>query len=239
MKAKEIIIVPTYNERDNIVSHLSILTSMYPEILILVVDDNSPDGTGDLVREFSKNHPNVSLLTRSKKTGLGDAYKSALLSLKDRSDIGVIYTMDADGSHDPKYIEEFRTALKNADLVIGSRYVEGGGVSNWDWSRRFLSKGGNLYSGFLLRVSIHDLTAGFVGFSKEMLDRINLAAIASDGYAYQIEFKYRMAKAGARIREVPIIFSERIAGRSKMNYRIILEGLLIPLRIFWRRMLRE
>jgi len=232
---RTVIIVPTYNEKDTIIGHLESIVSLYPDIEVLVVDDNSPDGTGALVENFRIKHSQVALMKRQSKNGLGEAYKSALSKLVRDESIEYILTMDADGSHDPKYISPMLHALIDYDLVVGSRYVHGGGVSNWDMKRRFLSKVGNLYSRFLLNISINDLTAGFAGFSRKILQKVDITSIASDGYAYQIEFKYRMVKAGARVKEVPIIFAERIAGRSKMNYKIIIDGLFIPLRIFIHR----
>lgn len=235
---KEVVIIPTYNEKENILNHLSVLTKMYGEMEIVVVDDSSPDGTAELVREFALSHPAVSLWVRKEKTGLGDAYKYALARLVLRADIKNIYTMDADGSHQPKHLNDLRQALKDetgACLVVGSRYVPGGGIENWGLVRRWLSKFGNLYAKYLLGVPINDLTAGFAGFSRQALQKININSIASTGYAYQIEFKYRLIKAGAKVKETPIIFSERALGKSKMSLGIALEGVTIPWRIRFGR----
>jgi len=229
---KDVVIIPTYNERGNVSDLIKKIHNTCPDLYVLVVDDNSSDGTGNEVENLIKSNDKVALFRRPKKTGLGDAHKSALLILMGDKTIRNIITMDADGSHNPSDLPKILKAAESFDLVIGSRYVKGGGVMSWVFWRRFLSKMGNIYAGILTGLPIRDLTAGFVCVRHEILNKINLHSIGSGGYAYQIEFKYQALKrARASFLEVPIIFLPRLSGLSKISLRIIIEGIKLPLKI--------
>ena len=231
----DVIVIPTYNEKDTIKYILQELRILYPEIRIIVVDDSSPDGTGDIVKELMSNNNLLELFVRDKKTGLGDAYKYVLERIKNDEKIRYIFTMDADGSHNPKYIEDMRSFLNYNDLVVGSRYVKGGGVENWEKWRLLLSRFGNIYSRFFTGVPINDLTAGYVGMKRSLLANMDFSKLHSAGYAYQIEFKcYCFYKLKANISEIPIVFKSRRGGESKLSNQIINEGVLTPIRILWK-----
>ncbi len=231
-ESKTTIIIPTYNERDTIKKLISEIFLLHPKISILVVDDNSPDGTANVVTTLKKQYPAIELLRRSQKNGLGTAYKDAYSLLLQRPHVHKIITMDADGSHNPLHLQHMLTMADTHDLVIGSRYVHQGGVSNWSRWRRMLSKWGNIYSQILCLVRIKDLTAGFICVSKDFAKKLDIPSISSAGYSYQIEFKYRCVRSNAHYVEIPIIFMERHAGESKMSKKIIKEGLITPFRIF-------
>ncbi len=225
---KDIIIIPTYNEKENIAYIVGRIAELYPDKEIWVVDDNSPDGTADIVRVLMEINPKIKLIVRKQKSGLGDAYKHVLKEAKTRDDIRHIVTMDADGSHDPVSVKDLLDALDEKDFSIGSRYVKGGKVSGWDKRRLALSYIGNLYSRFITGSPVKDGTAGFVAFKAKHLQDMDLDAISSAGYSYQIEFKGNMIKSGKTFREVPITFTERQLGKSKMSRQIITEGLKMP-----------
>jgi dolichol-phosphate mannosyltransferase len=234
---KKVIILPTYNEKNNIGLTIKDIISVLPEVNILVVDDNSPDGTAEIVKKLMLQYPHLSILERFSKTGLGDAYKDAIERIIADKNTDVVITMDADGSHQPKYLNDFLKNINGCDLVIGSRYVPGGGVENWESWRKLLSKFGNLYARILTGMKIKDLTAGFMCIKRELLEKVNFDEINSAGYAYLLEFKfYCVNKLGARVKEVPIIFTERREGESKMSRQIIIEGIKAPLRIFIKRL---
>ncbi len=234
---KVIIIIPTYNEKNNIESTVKNVMSVLPEAVVMVVDDNSPDGTAEAVENLISDCPNLSLLKRPAKTGLGDAYKDAIKKVIADKNFDIVITMDGDGSHQPKYLKDFLENIKNYDLVIGSRYIPGGGIENWELWRRLLSKFGNIYAKFWTGVKINDLTAGFMCARRELLERINFDEINSTGYAYLLEFKiYCADKLRAKIKETPIVFKERGRGESKISNRIIGEGIKAPLRIFIKRL---
>lgn len=232
---QDLLIIPTYNESENIKDILVRVSELYPNLLIWVVDDNSPDGTGNIVRKFSANNPKISLFTRKEKTGLGDAYKFILEKVQERNDIRNVVTMDADGSHDPLEIGELIDALEKYDFAVGSRYVRDGKVQGWDRKRLLLSYFGNIYSRIITGLPIKDGTAGFIAFRSKVLKSIDLSVISSSGYAYQIEFKLALIRKGNSYCEVPITFSERRLGKSKMSGQIILEGLLMPWRILLKK----
>lgn len=234
---KDIVILPTYNEKTNIAQLIGEIFSFVPTVYIMVVDDNSPDGTARVVRKLMLQYPQLSIINRAKKEGLGAAYKDTLSRLTLDSDIRSITTMDADGSHQPKYLPEFLKHIEKYDLIIGSRYVKGGGVEGWEKWRLLLSQGGNIYSRLLTGLPIRDQTAGFVCFRHQLIKKMDFLKISSAGYAYQIEFKfYCLSKLQASYLEVPIIFNQRRGGESKISNQIIIEGLKTPLKIFFRRL---
>jgi dolichol-phosphate mannosyltransferase len=216
--------LPTYNEREN----LQPMVDRLGEILggdgvVLVVDDNSPDGTGEVADRLAGEHAWVHVLHRERKEGLGPAY---LAGFRKALDLGVdlIFELDCDFSHDPADVPRLAAAAEDADLVIGSRYVPGGGTRNWGLLRRFISRGGSLYAQLLLGVPVRDLTGGFKCYRRAVLETIDLDAIDSKGYAFQIETTYRAVKAGFRVVEVPIVFTDREVGGSKMSKAIVLEA---------------
>lgn len=219
------VVVPTYNEADNIQQLIRQILAD-PRCRVLVVDDASPDGTGALVAELARSEPRVGLLERPGKLGLGTAYIAGFRrALAEGAEY--IFEMDADFSHDPRYIPALRAAAEGgADLVIGSRYVPGGGTTDWGLLRRIISRGGNLYAGLILALPVADATGGFRCYRRRVLEQLDLDAIRSNGYAFQIEMAYRTYRAGFRIVEVPIIFPDRRVGQSKMSRRIVIEALI-------------
>jgi dolichol-phosphate mannosyltransferase len=221
---RAIICLPTYNERENIEPILRALGQVLPaDASVLVVDDSSPDGTGQLADELAAELSYVSVLHRPRKEGLGPAYLAAFRqALADGAEL--VLEMDCDFSHDPRDVPRLLAAAEGADLVLGSRYVEGGGVENWGALRRFVSSGGSLYARTLLGVPIRDLTGGFKCYRREVLETVDLDAVSSTGYAFQIETTYRALRAGFRVVEVPITFADREAGASKMSKGIFLEA---------------
>ncbi len=227
---KMLIVIPTYNEVDNIERLLGRLMNVDHGIDILVVDDNSPDGTGDLVDSFTRQNPRIHLLRRPGKQGLGSAYVAGFKwGLK--RDYDAFMEMDADLSHRPRYIPKFLEGLKTSDLVVGSRWIEGGRIANWPWQRVLLSRWASIYSKLILGVPICDMTAGFVCYRREVLEAIELDSIRSDGYCFQIEMKYRSLQHGFRIREIPITFTDRKKGDSKISRRIVWEALWMVWRL--------
>jgi dolichol-phosphate mannosyltransferase len=223
--SKTLIVTPTYNERENLPRFVEAVRSAYPEADLLVVDDNSPDGTGALADEIAARDPQVRVMHRAGKLGLGTAYTEAFRKgLGDGYDR--FFEMDADLSHDPKYLPEFVAALDGgADLVIGSRNIPGGGVEGWGVGRHFISKGGSLYARTILGLRTRDLTSGFKAFTRRALEAIDFETVRSNGYSFQIEMTYRAARKGMRIVEVPIVFVDRTLGRSKMSRRIFVEAM--------------
>lgn len=222
---RALIIIPTYNELENLPLLLDAIFELQPNVHILVVDDNSPDGTGDFADEKAASDERVHVMHRQGKQGLGTAYiagfKWALAREYTR-----IFEMDADFSHQPKYLEDFLAASDNADLVLGCRYMRGGGTENWTPMRKITSQGGNLYARAILGLKYKDLTGGFKCFRREVLEAIDLDSIGAVGYAFQIELTYRAHKQGFRIAEVPIIFPDRERGESKMSTKIVREAMV-------------
>ena len=219
------IILPTYNERENLAGIIKEIFKVGIENLkIIVVDDNSPDGTGQLADELAKRYPKVSVLHRTLKEGLGKAYIAGFQQALSDSDCGFIFEMDADFSHQPKYLPHFLDRIQEADLVLGSRYIAKGGVENWGLVRRYISKFANLIIRLILRVPISDLTGGFKCFRREVLEKLDFERIESSGYNFQIEINYKVYKEHFRVVEIPIIFIERRAGKSKFNVAIMLES---------------
>jgi dolichol-phosphate mannosyltransferase len=222
-----LVIVPTYNERDNLEELVSRVHAQLPAADLLVVDDASPDGTGQLADDIARRDPQVKVLHRQGKLGLGTAYvagfKYALAQKYEH-----IFEMDCDFSHDPKYLPTLLAeSHRGADLVLGSRYVSGGGTENWGPLRKFISRGGSLYARTILGVSVHDLTGGFKCFRRRVLESIDLDHVNAQGYGFQIEMTYRALKHGFRVVEVPIIFVDRRVGQSKMSRRIFVEAITL------------
>jgi dolichol-phosphate mannosyltransferase len=221
------LILPTYNEAVNLEPFVRAvqpeLAEAAPEHRILIVDDNSPDGTGRIADRLAAEIESVEVLHRPKKQGLGVAYLAGFRrALEGGADL--ILEMDSDFSHSPADVPRLIAAAERADLVLGSRYVPGGGVVDWGLLRRVLSRGGSWYARLVLRVHVHDLTGGFKCFRREVLERLDLASIHAEGYGFQIELTYRAIRAGFRVEEIPIVFRERQAGISKMTARIAAEA---------------
>ncbi len=220
---KKLVIIPTYNEIENIQALLPVLMKLEQKFDVLVVDDSSPDGTAKFVEQFAKTEPRVNVLVRAAKQGLGKAYLAGFdWGLKNNYD--VLTEMDADFSHAPKHLNEILALIEQHDVVIGSRYVTGGGTVNWGLIRKIISRGGSLYSRLILGYPLRDWTGGFNCWRKEVLHKINLSSIQSNGYSFQIELKYKALKNGYKIQETPIIFEDRRVGQSKMSLKIVLEA---------------
>ncbi len=218
------VIIPTYNERDNIEPIVGRVRTAVPAAHVLVVDDNSPDGTGEIADKLAASDPNVHVLHRPGKSGLGTAYIAGFGWGLTRG-YGVLVEHDADGSHDPADLPKMLEALEDADLVIGSRYVPGGTVVNWPKSREVLSRGANIYVRTMLGIGIHDATAGYRAYRAATLRAIGLDQVQSQGYCFQIDLTLRTAEQGFTIREVPITFTERARGASKMSQAVVAEAL--------------
>ncbi len=224
------LVLPTYNEAENIEAiveaALPQLASTGREHRVLVVDDGSPDGTGEIADRLAAEHSEVEVLHRAQKAGIGPAYLAGF----ERALAGgaeLMLEMDSDFSHDPADIPRLIAASDEADLVLGSRYVPGGGVTDWGLGRRMISRGGCLYAQLILRVPVRDLTGGFKCFNRRVLEELDLEGVGTDGYGFQIEMTYRALRAGFHVREIPILFRERRVGASKMSARIALEA-------FWK-----
>lgn len=221
---KVLVVVPTYNEKDNLPKIISGIRHTLPQVDILIADDNSPDGTGQLADEIAANDLMIKVLHRSEKAGLGAAYLDAFNWAKENK-YDVVVEMDADGSHRPEDLKKILEALNNADVVLGSRWVSGGQVVNWPLHRELLSRGGNLYTRLWLGIPIKDATGGFRAYKMAALNQLDLSAIQSQGYCFQVDMAWRATKAGLIIKEVPITFVEREIGESKMSGNIVKEAL--------------
>jgi dolichol-phosphate mannosyltransferase len=223
------VVIPTYNEAANIEgivrAAVAELDRVAPDAYrILIVDDNSPDGSGQIADRLSSAQPQVEVMHRAAKTGLGHAYLAGFArALSGGAEL--VIEMDADFSHDPRYLGPMLDAAKEADLVLGSRYVEGGGVEDWGLLRRLISRGGGFYARKILGVQIHDLTGGFKCIHRRVLETIQLETIRAEGYVFQIEVTYRALRAGFRVKEIPIVFRDRSVGSSKMSARIAAEAM--------------
>lgn len=231
------VLLPTYEERENLALIVPRIRGALPDATVLVVDDGSPDGTGQLADEMAARDPHVHVLHRAAKEGLARAYAAGFAAALDGGAEFVVQ-MDADGSHDPATLPAFLDALaEGADLVLGSRYVRGGGTVDWPFQRRLVSRGGNLYAQAVLWLPYRDLTGGFKAWRADLLRRVEPATVRSTGYVFQIELTWRAHRAGARVREVPITFVERRLGRSKMSGAIFVEAFrqVLRLRLTMRR----
>ncbi len=222
---RTLIVTPTYNEKDNLPRFVDAVRSAWPGADLMIVDDNSPDGTGDIADAIAAKDDHVKVMHRPGKLGLGTAYtqafKQGLAEGYDR-----FFEMDADLSHDVRYLPDFIAALDDgADVVIGSRNIPGGGVEGWGLGRHFISKGGSLYSRTILGLPVKDLTSGYKAFTRRALEAIDIESVHSNGYSFQIEMTYRALRKGMRVKEVPIVFVDRTAGRSKMSRRIFVEAI--------------
>jgi dolichol-phosphate mannosyltransferase len=231
---EKIVIIPTYNEKENIETIVAAINGLKQDFHILVIDDSSPDGTAGIVRSLQSKYGGLFLEERQGKLGLGTAYIHGFKWAVERG-YQFIFEMDADFSHNPADLPRLYYACKNegADLAIGSRYVKNGGVRNWPWDRIALSKGGSLYTRLITWMPISDPTAGFMCYKKEVLETINLDQIRFVGYAFQIEMKFAAWKLGFHLKEVPILFEDRKYGESKMSKGIVKEGILGVLKLRW------
>lgn len=221
---RALVVVPTYNEKENIAGIISAVTGLADDIEILVVDDNSPDGTGGIAARIAASDPRVHVIHRQEKLGLGSAYIAGFKWALANTDARYVFEMDADFSHDPAAITEFLEAIRDNDLVIGSRYLHGITVVNWPLRRLILSYGANVYTRIVTGLPLKDSTGGFKCFRREVLQQLPLDSIRSDGYSFQIEMNFLCWKKKFRIREIPIIFTDRRVGISKMSRRIVREA---------------
>ena len=231
-----LVIVPTYNERDNVSRIVPLILEQDPRIDVLVVDDGSPDGTGEVVSQMSATSSRVHLLERASKMGLGTAYLAGFRWAIER-DYDIAFEMDADFSHDPRHIPQFLRAIADADIVLGSRYQDGRvTVVNWPIARLILSYMANLYARAVTRLPVCDATGGYKAFRRKVLEVIDLNAVHSNGYAFQIEMSYRAWKRGFKIKEIPIVFHDRTLGESKMSKQIVREAIWMVWRLRWQAM---
>ncbi len=221
--SRAIVIVPTYNEAENIPSLVERILALPENVDVLIVDDNSPDGTGDVAEALAATTPRVQVIHRPQKLGLGTAYTAGFMRALDQG-YERILTMDADFSHNPRYIPALIRLTDEYDLSIGSRYVPGGGVRLWGWHRRLLSKSANLFARTLLNLEAHDCTAGFRCYRASVLEAIDPRSIRADGYSYLLEMLWRVQQAGFRIAETPIVFTDRRRGASKISQKEILHA---------------
>ncbi|MCY3553811.1 MAG: polyprenol monophosphomannose synthase [Gemmatimonadetes bacterium] len=231
---KSLIIVPTYNELENIRRLLPELMALDQDVRVLVVDDNSPDGTGKLADKLAAENERITVLHRPEKLGLGSAYVAGFRYAV-QQDVDCVFEMDADFSHDPAMIPEFIEEIASCDVVIGSRYISGINVVNWPMSRLLLSYFANIYTRVATGMTIRDTTSGFKCFRRKVLEHIDLDSVRSDGYAFQIEMNFRCWRKGYRIREIPIIFVDRRSGTSKLSHGVINEAVWI---VWWLRLQR-
>jgi len=222
-----LVIIPTYNEKDNITKITEKVLSLDSAFKVLIVDDNSPDGTGLLADELSKKNKRMAVLHRTGKLGLGTAYVAGFKYALEQKDIDYVFEMDADFQHDPEDLLRLKEGFENADVVVGSRYVKGVGVKNWELSRLLVSKMANIFVSFVAGIPVKDSTAGFVGYKKQVLQDIDLTEVSTNGYGFQIEMKYKINKKGYKIKEIPITFYGRAEGESKFNFKIIKEAFFL------------
>ncbi len=234
-----LVAIPTYNERENLPALVRRILNLGPDYAVIIADDNSPDGTGDVADRLAAEHAGrVAVVHRPSKQGIGPAYRAAFtLALTTPAEI--IAQMDADHSHDPRDLPRLVEALSCADLALGSRYVAGGSTHGWPFYRKLISRLGGLYARLVLGVPVADLTSGFKAYRRQALEAIALDAIRSDGYCFQIETTYRALQRGCRVVEVPITFVDRVAGKSKLSRRIVLEAMVVVWRLRWSALRRR
>jgi dolichol-phosphate mannosyltransferase len=232
MPERAVVVVPTYNERVNLPLIAPAILQQDPRLEVLVVDDNSPDNTGRLAEEMAATEPRLHVLHREAKQGLGKAYLTGFRWALDNG-YDLIFEMDADFSHDPKFLRDFLRAIENADLVLGSRYNTGVNVINWPISRLLLSLGANLYARWITGLPLSDSTGGFKCFRRAVLEAIDFEQVRSNGYSFQIEMSFRAWRKGFRLVEIPIVFTDRVEGQSKMNKRIVREAIWM---VWWLRL---
>jgi dolichol-phosphate mannosyltransferase len=221
---RALICLPTYDERENLGPIVAAIHAVVTDVDVLVIDDGSPDGTGELADELAARDARVRVLHRARKEGLGKAYLAGFGWALERG-YDLVLEMDADFSHDPRYLPALLAKARDVDLVLGSRYVPGGGTVNWGLGRKLISRGGSLYARTILGVPVRDLTGGFKCFRREVLESIDLPTVECSGYAFQIELTWRAVRKGFTVAEVPIVFADRRVGRSKMSRRIVLEAM--------------
>jgi len=230
MANSKLIVIPTYNEVENIEPLIEEILETVPDVDILVVDDSSPDGTGEVVQRIAQRDSRVNLLTRAKKEGLGRAYIAGFKWALKR-DYEVICQMDSDFSHQPRHLPTFFDTIRDCDVVLGSRYMPGGETEGWPLKRKLLSKGGNFYARLILGLPFSDLTGGYKCFRARVLQTIDLDDVGAQGYAFQMEMTYRAYKLGFKIKEIPIVFPDRLRGESKLSGSIFWESLGLPWRL--------
>jgi len=226
-----LVCIPTYNEILTLPQIVPAVLRQDPRFEVLIIDDSSPDGTGELADRMGREDPRVHCLHRASKEGLGKAYLAGFRWALER-DYALVFEMDADFSHDPKFLPDFLAAVEQADLVVGSRYKTGVNVINWPMSRLLLSYGANLYARWITGLPLTDSTGGFKCFRREVLEALNLSRVDSNGYAFQIEMSFRTWKKGFRLAEIPIVFVDRVEGHSKMNRKIVREAIWM---VWWLR----
>lgn len=228
--SRALIIVPTYNEAENLQALVSAIQALDDEFEILIVDDNSPDGTGEIADRLAQTQPGVHVLHRSGKLGLGTAYVKGFRWAIERG-YDYVFEMDCDFSHHPRYLPTFLAEIASADLVIGSRYVKGGDTPNWGILRRLISRGGNTFARFMLGLKTRDCTAGFRCYRREILQQVPWDEIRLQGYGFQVGSVFYVERLGGRVSEFPIVFEDRKVGQSKMSYKIVLEAFVYVTRM--------
>lgn len=234
---KNLIIIPTYNERENIEALVGEIFSILPDVNILIVDDSSPDGTADVVRNLKNIYPRLELLKKPQKNGLGGAYVEGFKKALEESEVRKVVMMDGDFSHNPKYLPLLFEESENHSLVVGSRYVSSGNISQWELWRKILSAGGNFYVRTILGRQINDWTGGFNCIQSEFLRKVDFEKIDLSGYAFIMGVKYALLKAGAVVKEIPITFEARRGGESKISRHIISEGIIAPWKIIFKQLI--
>ena len=230
-----LVIIPTYNERENVAFLISVIFEYYPDISVLVVDDNSPDRTIEIIKDLQSKFPRLLFHERFNQRGFGKSYIDGFKKVLNDENHKIVVMMDADFSHDPKEISEMLKKLSENDLIVGSRYVKSGRIENWNWRRRLLSRFANFYVKTILAMPIKDMTSGFMCFRKDILKGIALDNLKSDGYAFLVELKYKIFKSGYKINEHHIVFTERREGQSKMSFKNIWEAIWLPWKLKFKK----
>lgn len=232
-----LVCIPTFNEKENIEKIVLAVLAQGDDFEVLIIDDNSPDGTAAIVEGLKKDNPKIHLLKRPGKMGLGTAYVDGFTYGLKQPQIGYLMEMDADFSHDPEYLKDFKEAIKESDLVIGSRYLNGISIVNWPIMRLLLSYYASIYVRVITGMPVKDPTSGFKCFRREVLEWLDLSRIKSNGYGFQIEMDFYVWRGGFRIMEIPILFTERRAGKSKMNKKIVFEAVFSVWKLFFKKLL--